>query len=100
LKEGHAALDQLKAWAHAEELGRVWTDGSLVDEDDPITMIESTYRLMDAHFTGFTEYMRQAGWSLDEGALLTRSPKAILVSVNEELLDSSNDLELERKKDI
>jgi hypothetical protein len=98
LKEGYTPLDQLKAWVHAEELGRVWTDGS--SEDDPTMMIESTYRFMNPHFTRFIEHMRQAGWNLDEGALLTRSPKAILVSADEELSDSSTDLELEKKKNI
>jgi hypothetical protein len=98
LKEGHTYLDQLKAWAHAEELGRVWTDRSSENEGDLIAMIESTYRLMDAHFPAFIEQMRQTGWNLDEGALMTSSPKAILVSADE--VDSSSDLQLEGKKNI
>jgi len=100
LKEGHTYLDQLKAWAHAEELGRVWTDRSSENESDPVAMIESTYRLMDAHFPAFIEQMRQTGWNLDEGALMTSSAKAILVSADEGSLDSSSSPQLEGKKDI
>lgn len=100
LKEGHTYLDQLKAWAHAEELGRVWTERLSENEDDLAVMIESTYRLTDAHFPAFIERMSQVGWRLDEGTLMTSAPKAIMVSADGGSLEWNNNLQLEGKKDI
>jgi len=94
LKEGYTPLDQLKAWVHAEEVGRVWTAGSANNANDPVVVIESTYGTVDDHFAAFVEHMRDSGWNLGEGALMTGSPKAIFVSV----VDGT--FEHERKKDI
>jgi len=96
LKEGYTSLDQLKAWVHAEEIGRAWTAESIDIGDDPAVIVESTYQTVDAHFTAFVEQMRTSGWNLDEGALMTGSPQAIFVSAEEGLVRISD----QEKKDI
>jgi hypothetical protein len=83
LKEGHTPLDQLKAWAHAEEIGRVWTEQSMDGKDEPQFLIEATYQIVEDHFAAFVKQLRDLGWNLDEGALMTGSPKAIFVSADE-----------------
>jgi hypothetical protein len=83
LKEGHTPLDQLKAWAHAEEIGRVWTEQSVDVKDEPQFLIEATYQMVEDHFAAFVKHLRDLGWNLDEGALMTGSPKAVFVSANE-----------------
>jgi len=83
LKEGHTPLDQLKAWVHAEEIGRVWTGSSAKDKDDPMAIVEHTYRTVFDHFDAFVEHMRGLRWILDEGALITGSPKSVFISADE-----------------
>jgi len=96
LQEGYALLDQLKAWVHAEEIGRVWPI-ECVNHRDAVILLESTYQIVDSHFTGFVKHMRDAGWNLDEGALMTGSPKAVFISADGEF---GACLDAEGKKDI
>lgn len=83
LKEGHTPLDQLKAWVHSEEIGRVWAEHLVDGKDEPQALIEATYQVVDGHFAAFVEHLRDLGWNLDEGALMTGTPKAVFVSVDE-----------------
>jgi hypothetical protein len=87
LKEGHSALDQLKAWAHAAEVGRMrmlgWGEGT-TEDDEASAVIRAAYGRVEARFAGFVEGMSEAGWRVWEGNLLTGSPEAVLVSVHED----------------
>jgi hypothetical protein len=97
LKEGHTPLDQLKAWVHAEEIGRIWTAESIGHRNDSLTfVIESTYRTVNVHFNTFVKHMRGLRWNLDEGALMTGSPKALFMSADE----APDGVSQEKKKDI
>jgi hypothetical protein len=97
LKEGHTPLDQLKAWVHAEEIGRVWAEPSVDDKDDITIVIERTYRIVYNHFPAFVEHMRGLGWDLDDGALITGSPNSVFISADEVCDIIFNE---EKKKDI
>lgn len=77
LKEGHTPLDQLKAWAHASEVGR---ECAARTTDDPVSLIESTYQDLEFHFKSFIEHIRGLGWDVEEGALMTGAAVAVLVS--------------------
>ena len=93
LQEGYTLLDQLKAWVHAEEIGRVWP----TDHGDMVPLLESTHQIVDDNFTGFVKHMRDAGWNLDEGALMTGSPEAVFISADGEF---GAQMDEEGKKDI
>jgi hypothetical protein len=82
LKESHTPLDHLKAWVHAEEIGRACTGLSADDKDD-VGVIESTYRTVCHHFPAFVEEMRGLGWNLDDGALITGPPDSVFLSADE-----------------
>ena len=86
-------MDQLKAWVHAEEIGRVWP----TDHGDMVPLLESTHQIVDDNFTGFVKHMRDAGWNLDEGALMTGSPEAVFISADGEF---GAQIDEEGKKDI
>jgi hypothetical protein len=91
LKEGHTPLDQLKAWVHSEEIGRVWAEHLVDGKDEPHAIIEATYQVVDGHFAAFVEHMRGLGWNLDEGALMTGTP-TVFVSADE-VVDTTFDPE-------
>lgn len=94
LKEGYTPLDQLKAWVHAMETAALWTANSTAREQSSANYIRDAFLTVELYFLPFVERMRQVGWNVDEGALLTGSPKSILLAVDGRL-DSS-----EAKKDI
>lgn len=95
LKAGHTPLDQLKAWVHALEVGREYVSTTT---DDPVSLIASTNQDLEYHFASFIEHMRGLGWDVEEGALMTGTTGAVLVSVDDE--DGAGDVDLEEKKDI
>ena len=97
LKESHTPLDHLKAWVHAEEIGRVCTGLSADDKDDAAKVIESTYRTVCHYFPAFVEHMRGLGWNLNDGALITGPPESVFISADEVFDTPSHQ---DNKKDI
>ena len=87
LKEGHTPADHLKAWVHAGEIGRMWTQVSLTeiqnDEDQATAIIRVSYRQVHECFPTFRKGLMDAGWNTVDGALMTGSPKTILTSIAE-----------------
>jgi len=82
LKEGYTALDQLKAWVHAQEVGRTYMLRLTVeDEEEAAAIIRNTYQVVEEHFSSFVDRMRNVGWNTDDGQLLTGSPRGILIFV-------------------
>ena len=67
---------------HSEEIGRVWAEHLVDGKDEPHAVIEATYQVVDDHFAAFVEHMRDLGWNLDEGALMTGTP-TVFVSADE-----------------
>ncbi|KAH9932265.1 vitamin B6 photo-protection and homoeostasis-domain-containing protein [Fomitopsis serialis] len=72
LKEGHKPADHLKAWAHAQEVGRI-LDGRAPGSFD--TGGES--------FSAFLEGVLAAGWKVDEGGMVAGSPRVLSVGNGE-----------------
>ena len=98
LKQNHTPLDQLKGWVHALELARACTTRNT---DDPAALIAASYRGLNDGFRQFIEHVRNLGWDMQEGALMTGTPSAVLVSVRgEEVMSGDGQDPLENRKNM
>ncbi|KAH9930524.1 DUF647-domain-containing protein [Epithele typhae] len=77
LKEGHAARDHLRAWAHAHEVARRRAGRARLRE------VVAAREVVERSFGTFVEAARAAGWKVDEGALVGGSPVTMSVEVGE-----------------
>ncbi|KAJ6599906.1 vitamin B6 photo-protection and homoeostasis-domain-containing protein [Mycena vulgaris] len=97
LKEGHTPADQLKAWAHAAEVGRMLLlqQRASFPRPAPAELVLAGYRRLDPIFAEFIQGLRNVGWHTADAALLSGTPRALIVSIE------STDLEtdIEEKKD-
>jgi hypothetical protein len=103
LKEGHTPMDQLKAWVHAIEVGRSYKQlpGSASSGgDDIFRLLHTTYLMVDSMFPEFEYRLRVGRWDVDAGAMLTGTPRSVLVSVQEGDTTSPREPEPEAKKDL
>ncbi|KAJ7150836.1 vitamin B6 photo-protection and homoeostasis-domain-containing protein [Mycena crocata] len=97
LKERHSAQDQLKAWANAVEVGRmlVLQQRASFPRAAPAELVLAAYRRVEPIFADFLQGMRTAGWNTADVALLSGSPRTLVVSI--EPTDLGTDVE--EKKD-
>jgi hypothetical protein len=85
LKHAYTPLDQLKAWVHAVEVGRLAR--SAVGSSNVIV----AYADVQRHFDTFIEKLEEAGWDVNAGILVPGTP-TVLVEVR--------GVEVEEKKNI
>ena len=84
LKEGHKPMDHLKAWAHAQEIGRILDGRAPGSFDVALSAVEIAYRLVEEAFPAFSEGIMAAGWKVDEGGMIAGSPRVLLVEMSAE----------------
>ncbi|KAF7348665.1 hypothetical protein MVEN_01385100 [Mycena venus] len=112
LKEGNSTADQLKAWAHAVEVGRMvllQQRSASIPRPAPAELILAAHRRVDPIFAnGFLDKLRGAGWTVDTAdhagsALLPGAPRALIVSIEptdtDEEPQTETETDLEEKKD-
>lgn len=98
LKTRCTPQDQLKGWVHALELARACATATT---GGPASLISASCRGLDDAFGLFIQHMRNMGWDVKEGALMSGAPGAVLVSVSSIEVESGDDEDgLESKKDI
>ncbi|KAJ7636731.1 vitamin B6 photo-protection and homoeostasis-domain-containing protein [Roridomyces roridus] len=97
-KEGFAAVDQLKAWAHAVEVGRmvVIQRRASFPPPAPAELVLAAYRRAEPVFAEFLKGLDDAGWNTAEPALLPGSPRALILSIEPTELEQ----EVEEKKKV
>ncbi|KZT68412.1 DUF647-domain-containing protein [Daedalea quercina L-15889] len=83
LKEGHKPADHLKAWAHAQEVGRILNGRAPGSFDVAMSAVEIAFRLVEESFPAFLEGILAAGWKVEEGGMIAGSPRILTVG-NEE----------------
>jgi len=95
LKDGYNTKDQLKAWILAAELCRVISARRSTSNvvDDALGILEETYGKVVELVPDFVEKMQALGWNTHDCALLSGSPVAVILSV-----ENSADEATERKK--
>ncbi|KAJ7670365.1 vitamin B6 photo-protection and homoeostasis-domain-containing protein [Mycena rosella] len=98
LKEGHGPTDQLKAWAHAAEVGRMilLQQRASFPRPAPAELVLAGYRRVEPIFAGFMEGLRNVGWHTADAALLSGAPRALIVSI--EPTDLEPDLEEKKER--
>ena len=84
LKEGHKPTDHLKAWAHAQEVGRILDGRAPGSFDVALSAVEIAYRLVEEAFPTFLEGILAAGWKVDEGGMIAGSPRVLSVETSAE----------------
>lgn len=99
LKERNSAVDQLKAWAHAVELGRMLLlqQRASLPLPAPAELVLAAHRRVEPIFAEFLRGLRNVGWNTTDAALLSGSPRALIVSI--EPTDLETETDLEEKKD-
>lgn len=81
LKDGQAAPDHLKAWAHAHELVRQVGGRTPTEFGTRLTAVRSALECVGRMMPGFVEGTRAVGWKIEEGVLVGGSPVTMEVEV-------------------
>ncbi|KAG2066874.1 DUF647-domain-containing protein [Suillus decipiens] len=82
-KEGYGSLDQLRAWLHALEIAAMWSSQHMRPSPNPSEiedMILSSHETLRKEFYRFMGYMKEAGWNIEEGAMMMGSPGSVIMS--------------------
>ncbi|KAJ7249373.1 vitamin B6 photo-protection and homoeostasis-domain-containing protein [Mycena rebaudengoi] len=76
LKEGYNAADQLKAWVHATEVGRMLLlqQRASFPRPDPTELILAAHVRVERLFVDFLHGLHETGWNTVDGALLPGFP--------------------------
>lgn len=87
LKDGHSAIDHLKAWAHASEAAFLLRQRPLPASsnggEDLLDVVEQSYRELEGNgrWNAWVEDMKGVGWDVREGAVLAGAPKVVIVEI-------------------
>ncbi|KAG6901562.1 hypothetical protein C0995_010540 [Termitomyces sp. Mi166 len=87
LKENYSGTDQLKAWCHAADLCRTLalsTRKTTKTEDKlhgALDLIVATLESSSRDFPSFFKHLHDAGWNIDDIAIMAGAPKAVLIGV-------------------
>ncbi|KAJ8688741.1 hypothetical protein PTI98_013499 [Pleurotus ostreatus] len=87
LKDGHSAIDHLKAWAHASEAAFLLHQRPLPASsnggEDLLDVVEQSYRELEGNgrWNAWVEDMKGVGWDVKEGAVLAGAPKVVIVEI-------------------
>lgn len=98
LKAGHSPSDHLRAWSHASEVVRLIKSKQydVSNEDEPYAIVGLAYKKVVDIFPDFLHKLEEAGWNTKDGAFMTRTPQAVLISIEDsEAIDGST---IEEKK--
>ncbi|KAJ7742156.1 vitamin B6 photo-protection and homoeostasis-domain-containing protein [Mycena maculata] len=100
LKEGNSAVDQLKAWAHAVEVGRMLLiqQRASFPRPAPAELILAAHRRVEPLFPDFLQGLRNVGWNTADAALLPGSPRALIVSIEPTDLEPETNFEDKKEK--
>ncbi|KAH9835436.1 DUF647-domain-containing protein [Rhodofomes roseus] len=91
LKAGHKPADHLKAWAHAQEAGRILDGRAPGSFDVAMSAVEIAFSLVEESFPAFLEGILAAGWKVDEGGMVAGSPLVLSVDNGEARLGEEVD---------
>ncbi|KAG7446676.1 DUF647-domain-containing protein [Guyanagaster necrorhizus] len=80
LKKGHGALDHLKAWVHAYEVGKLLAE--YPKTEDPTMALCVSYASAVEHLPLFLKELAEKTWMVEEGGLVTTLPRKLLVEVD------------------
>ncbi|KAG2039290.1 vitamin B6 photo-protection and homoeostasis-domain-containing protein [Suillus americanus] len=83
LKEGYGSLDQLRAWLHALEIAAIWSARHMRPSPGPSEiedMVLSTHETLRKELSRFMGCMKEAGWNIEEGAMMMGSPGSVIMS--------------------
>ncbi|KAK0213232.1 vitamin B6 photo-protection and homoeostasis-domain-containing protein [Desarmillaria ectypa] len=80
LKKGHGALDHLKAWVHAYEVGKLLAE--YPETTDPTTALCVSYASAVEHLPSFLTELAEKTWIVEEGGLVTTLPRKLLVEAD------------------
>ncbi|KAJ6627637.1 vitamin B6 photo-protection and homoeostasis-domain-containing protein [Mycena sp. CBHHK59/15] len=85
LKQGYTTADQLKAWAHASEVGRMLLlqQRASFPLPDPAQLILAAHLRVDRVFADFLQGLRNVGWNTMDTALMPGSPRALVLSMEQ-----------------
>ncbi|KAG1733976.1 vitamin B6 photo-protection and homoeostasis-domain-containing protein [Suillus lakei] len=79
-KEGYGSLDQLRAWLHALEIAAIWSTQPMRPTVSEIEdMVLSTHEMLRKEFSRFMGCLREAGWNIEEGAMMMGSPRSVIM---------------------
>jgi hypothetical protein len=78
-KEGYGSLDQLRAWLHALEIAAIWSARPSPSPSEIEDMVPSTRETLRKEFSRFMECMKEAGWNIEEGAMMMGSPGSVIM---------------------
>ena len=90
LKDGYTTQDQLKAWVHAVELCRsiaAKTKGNSSIDIDALDAVVTAYGTVERHLSSFLDGMGSVGWDCVDCALMTGSPRSVVMGYDSELED-------------
>jgi hypothetical protein len=80
-KEGYGSLDQLHAWLHAQEIAAMWSAQHMRPSPSKIEdLVLSTHETLRKEFSRFMGCMKEAGWNIEEGAMMMGSPGSVIMS--------------------
>ncbi|KAG2140778.1 DUF647-domain-containing protein [Suillus cothurnatus] len=80
-KEGYGSLDQLHAWLHAQEIAAMWSARHMRPSPSEIEdLVLSTHETLRKEFSRFMGCMKEAGWNIEEGAMMMGSPGSVIMS--------------------
>lgn len=79
-KEGYVSLDQLRAWLHALEVAAIWSARPNPSPSEIEDMVLSTRETLRKEFSHFIWYVKEAGWNVEEGAMMMGSPGSVIMS--------------------
>lgn len=79
-KEGYGTLDQLRAWLHASEIAAIWSAHPSPSPSEIEDMVLSTRETLRKEFSRFMGCMKEAGWNIEEGAMMMGSPGSVILS--------------------
>ncbi|KAJ7096150.1 vitamin B6 photo-protection and homoeostasis-domain-containing protein [Mycena epipterygia] len=100
LKEGYTPEDQLKAWAHAGEVGRMLLlqQRASFPVPAPAELILAAHRRVEPIFADFLQGLRSVGWNTADSALLSGSPRTLVVSIEPTDLEETTEFEEKKEK--
>ncbi|KAG1731112.1 DUF647-domain-containing protein [Suillus paluster] len=80
-KEGYGSMNQLRAWLHALEIAAVWsarpTHPTASETEDIVFLAHETLR---KEFSRFMGCLKEAGWNIEEDAMMMGSPGSVIMS--------------------
>lgn len=75
-------MDQLRAWLHALEIAAMWSARRMhsASPSEIEDIVLSTHETLRKDFSRFVGRVKEAGWNIEEGAMMMGSPGSMIMS--------------------